>query len=122
MPIIDVLLVFGTDEQDSSGLAQRMADAIGEAMVASPGGVWVRLKTLPSVNYAENASVLAKGELPVFVTVLHATPPRGTELMTEVPKLTSAVARAADREVQRVHIEYAPPGAGRISFGGKLVE
>jgi phenylpyruvate tautomerase PptA (4-oxalocrotonate tautomerase family) len=122
MPIIEVLLVIGADEQYSSGLAQRLANTIGSAMDASPGNVWVRLETLPSVNYAENASTLSQDELPVFVSVLHATPPSGIELKTEVAKITNAVAQATERHSERVHIEYAPPGAGRVSFGGRLVE
>lgn len=35
--------------------------------------------------------------------------------------LTAALARASGRPAERVHLEYAPAGAGRIAFGGRLI-
>jgi hypothetical protein len=62
------------------------------------------------------------GALPLFVRILHARPPTGAALQAEVAALTTALARASGRPVERVHLEYAPAGAGRIAFGGRLVE
>lgn len=121
MPIIDVLMVIAPDEPCPDGLALELANAIGSAMGASPGRVWVRLQALSSACYAENQSPLARQELPLFIQVLHARPPNGRELGNEIALITSAAARVTGRPSDRVHIEYAPPGAGRMSFGGRLV-
>lgn len=43
-------------------------------------------------------------------------------LALEVAALTSSIARIAGRNPACVHIEYAPAAAGRLSFGGRLVE
>lgn len=122
MPIIDVLMVTDPDEPCRDGLALDLANAIGSALGAAPGRVWVRLQALSSACYAENQSPLGREELPLFIQVLHATPPTGSELRTEIALITRAAARVAGRPSERVHIEYAPPGSGRISFGGRLVE
>jgi hypothetical protein len=56
-----------------------------------------------------------------FVTVMHASPPSGAALHTEVTAITQTVAAWAGRTPTQVHVTYAPPGAGRQSFGGHLV-
>jgi len=65
---------------------------------------------------------LQEGELPAFVTILHAHPPAGAALAAEVLAVTSAVANCLGRPAERVHVQYAPAAAGRQAFGGKLVE
>lgn len=116
MPIVDVHCV---------GLPLPAADAlagvIGDALHLPPGRVWVRLHPLPAEHYAENGGPLP-GALPVFVRILHAHPPRGAALKAELAALTQAVAGACGRPAERVHTEYAPAGAGRMAFGGRLVE
>jgi phenylpyruvate tautomerase PptA (4-oxalocrotonate tautomerase family) len=121
MPIIDVLLVVSGEVEVPQGASQAIANAIGRALTAGPGRVWVRARALASADYAENENLLPQSELPVFVTVLHATPPEGHARAREVQAVTEAVAEALGRPVQSVHVEYAPPGRGRIAFGGKLV-
>lgn len=121
MPIVDVISVSGPDGGRCDGGAQAIADAIGRALGAEPGRVWVRLAVWPASDYAENDVVLADYEWPVFVTVLHASPPQGEARACEVATLTAAVAQCLRRPAERVHLEYAPPGAGRIAFGGRLV-
>lgn len=121
MPIADVMIVSATAADGSPAWAQAVADAIGSALHAAPGRVWVRLQWLPASLYAENGPPPGVTELPVFVTLLHASPPSGAALAAEVQAVTGAIAAAVGRPAERVHIEYAPPGAGRVAFGGTLV-
>ena len=120
MPVIDVCWV-GALASDADELAQRLADVVGDALGVAPGRVWVRLTPLPADRYAENGDPL-QGPLPLFVRLLHAHPPTGQALQAEVAALTTALAAATGRPAERVHLEYAPAGAGRIAFGGRLVE
>jgi len=54
--------------------------------------------------------------------VLKAKLPEVEHLRVEVDKLTASIARVTERPVENVHVLYLPRGAGRISFGGKLVD
>jgi phenylpyruvate tautomerase PptA (4-oxalocrotonate tautomerase family) len=119
MPVIDVLLV--KEGPSPAGLAPAIADAIGRAIDAPAGRVWVRLHFLPSEQYAENDGPIAD-ELPVFVSILEARPPSGDALAARVKAVTLAVAGAVSRPVERVHVEFAPPGSGRVAFGGRPLE
>jgi hypothetical protein len=104
-----------------SGTARTLATTLGALLQAPPGRVWVRMHNLAAVDYAENNVKVGGHELPVFVTILHARPPQGGELAREALAIARAVAIVLDRDAERVHVEYAPAGAGRIAFGGKLV-
>jgi hypothetical protein len=61
-------------------------------------------------------------DLPVFVTVLKRQSSQGAELDREVAALANAIAQVIGRSISRVHIEYAPAAAGRLAFGGRLVQ
>lgn len=117
VPILDLLLVADTVPP---ALAQAVADAAAGVLGAGPGRVWVRLHLLPPAHYAENG-VAAPSPLPVFVTLLHAHPPEGAARAAEVQALVAVLAPLLQRPSERVHIEYAAAGAGRIAFGGRLV-
>lgn len=122
MPIVDIEFVGGPDDAPPPSLAQAVADAAGPIFGTAPGGTWVRLRMLAAAQYAESALAVAPAERPVFVTVTRrALPDRGA-LTAEVAALTAAVARILQRPPARVHVEYAPAAAGRIAFGGTLVE
>ena len=120
MPVIDVCWV-GALPADADSLALRLADVLGDALAAAPGGVCVRLQHLPAEHHAENGDP-PHGVPPVFVRVLHTHPPTGAPLHAEVTTLTTAVAHATGRPPERVHLEYAPAGAGRVACGGRLLE
>ena len=122
MPIVEVAIVVSTATLLREGLAQELADACADVMNLPAGRLWLRLMPVSSAHYAENDSELTEDEFPVFVTVLHAAGPPGSTQNAEVAALSAAVAKVTDRPVDRVHIEYAPPGRGRMAFGGKLVE
>lgn len=72
-------------------------------------------------NYAENGASIEGNDLPVFVQVLHADWPTEEARVQEATALAAAIAICLGRQPERVHVEYAPPGRGRIAFGGKLV-
>jgi phenylpyruvate tautomerase PptA (4-oxalocrotonate tautomerase family) len=122
MPIVSIEVVVDVDRELERGLAQSLADAVGRTLNSPPGQTWVRLRTLGRDRYAENGSSVDDSELPVFVTVLERHCPVGSELQAEVAALTEAIAQVVRRPTASVHLEYAPSAAGRISFGGKLVQ
>jgi phenylpyruvate tautomerase PptA (4-oxalocrotonate tautomerase family) len=122
MPIIDVELVTGAAGVIAAGTAQSLADVVGRTLGSPPGQTWVRVRVLPRDHYAENGSPVAMTASPVFVTVLKRTHPARTELAREISALTEAIAQALGRPASCVHVEYAPAAAGRLAFGGRLVE
>ena len=122
MPILDIDIVQADGAAPpTASLTQTLADAAGRVFASTPGRTWVRLRTLPAAQYAENDVTLARDELPVFVTVLHAHPPEAAARAAEVAALTQAVAIGLGCAANRVHVQYAPAGAGRQAFGGSLV-
>ena len=122
MPILDIEIVQtdGAPPPDAA-LTQALAAAAGRALATQPGRTWVRLRTLPAAQYAENEYALAPDELPVFASLLHAHPPEGTALADEVAALTQALAACIGRDARHVHVQYTPAAAGRQAFGGVLV-
>ena len=122
MPIVHVELVTEPHATLRVGLAQSLANAVGRTFNSPPGQTWVRLRLLAREHYAENESLLDSTDLPVFVTVLKRALPERAALTVEIAALTSSIAKATGRNPASVHIEYAPAAAGRLSFGGKLVE
>ena len=122
MPIITVELVGESADVPERTLAQVLADSIGRALASPPGQTWVRLRWLARHDYAENDSSLSADQLPVFITIIKRKMPSPVELQAEVAAVTEAVAAAVGRASDQIHVEYAPPGAGRVSFGGKVVQ
>ena len=119
MPILDIELVQpDAAPPPAAALTQALANAAGRALGAAPGRTWVRLRVLPAAHYAESETAVAADELPVFATVLHAHLPQGDALVAEAATLTQALAACLGRSPQRVHVQYAPPAAGRQAFGG----
>ena len=121
MPIVDLEVVCQLPESQRLPSVALLASALGRVFGSDPGRTWVRLRALDASCYAENDSTLSATELPVFVTVLLATPSTGAALQAEVAAVTEAVAAWSAREPARVHVAYAPAGAGRQAFGGRLV-
>lgn len=121
MPLVDLEIV-GDATAAPEGLAQTLADEAGRIFGAAPGTTWVRVRMLDPRGYAESGAAVGIAERPVFVTVTKRQPPAGAALTEEASALTSAVARLVGWPVARVHVIYAPAAAGRIMFGGVLVE
>lgn len=118
MPIVDIEIV-GDADVVPPALAQTLADVAGRVFGSPPGTTWVRVRALAAAAYAENGSAAGR---PVFVTVIKRQPPSGPALAQEIGTLTRAIAQALGRPEEGVHVLYEPPGAGRIAFGGALVE
>jgi phenylpyruvate tautomerase PptA (4-oxalocrotonate tautomerase family) len=122
MPILDVEIVASASTQSlPASLTQSLADAAAQVFGAPNGTVWVKLRVIPSGRYAENGG-LPEDTYPVFVTVLKSRVKDGSELEAEVAQLTRIIAKRLKRPEANVHIIYQPDGAGRVAFGGKLVE
>ena len=122
MPIVDVEVVGPDAGADDGPLAQALADAAARVFGAPAATTWVRVRALAPNAYAENGAPLVAAELPVFVTVRRRDVPARDTLAGEVRALTDAVAAIVRRPAARVHVEYAPALAGRMAFGGTLVE
>jgi len=122
VPIFDIRFVASDSTTAQSPSAQELADALGKALGSQPGQTWVLLHAHPAALYAENEVRLTEADYPVFVTVLLAHPPDARARLEQVRAITAAVASCMVRPEERIHVEYAPSGAGRLAFGGKLVE
>ncbi len=122
MPIVDIRYVASESVEAQAPSAQELADALGKAVGSPPGKTWVRLHPHAGALYAENEVLLEEVEYPVFVTVLLARLPSAGAKAAQVRAITAAVATCFGRPEERVHVEYAPAAAGRLAFGGKLVE
>ena len=121
MPILDIERVLPEGADMPQGLSQALADAAGSVLGSAPGHTWVRLRSLPASAYAENGVPPDVNALPVFVTLLLAQAPQGEALAAQVLALTRAIAHTLGIDAARVHIQIAPPAAGRQAFGGGLV-
>jgi phenylpyruvate tautomerase PptA (4-oxalocrotonate tautomerase family) len=119
VPIVDVELVGDVDVTTET--TQRLADALGEALASRPGGTWVRVRRLERSRYAENGGVDDEVR-PVFVTVLERTRATGQDLVDRVARVTATVADVTGRDPSNVHVLFEDDAAGRLSFGGRLVE
>jgi len=119
VPVVDVELVGPADV--TAALTRRLADRVGEALGSRLGGTWVRVRELALDHYAENGG-LEDDVRPVFVTVLERARPRGGELAQKVARVTAAVAEVTGRPAEHVHVLFEDGAAGRLAFGGRLVE
>jgi phenylpyruvate tautomerase PptA (4-oxalocrotonate tautomerase family) len=120
VPVIDVEIV--GDVQAKAELGQRLADALGDALESQPRGTWVRVRHLPRDSYAESGGPLDDAIRPVFVTIMDQRRPQGEVLLRRIDKVTSVVADVIERNGDNIHVFYAEDGAGRVAFGGSLVE
>lgn len=122
MPIVDLQLVVADAALEPASFVRAVADVLGKVFNSPPGKTWVRASTLAAANYAENESDLPPQQLPVFVTLLLANPPEGDARVVQAAQVAQAIALVVGRDQSCIHIEYAPPGKGRIAFGGVLVQ
>jgi len=122
MPMVDVQLVGPVAEADRRDLARRIADAAGEVFASPRGETWVTLHFVATEAYAENGDGPPAGVQPVVVSIVQANPPTGAMLAEQVARLTRAIAAACGRPPENVHLVYQPKAAGRVAFGGRLVE
>lgn len=116
MPILDVEIVGQrAGEPPTEKLAERIADAVGEAWGVPKGQLWVKVQRLSAANYAENGP--PSKALPVFVRVLVRTKdpsvwPKRAE------SISIAVSAATGRERASIHVIFETDATGRVFFGG----
>jgi phenylpyruvate tautomerase PptA (4-oxalocrotonate tautomerase family) len=122
MPILDVEIVGPIPDEVRAGLAARIADAAAAVLSSPPHGTWVKLRFIDAREYAENGGGPTSGVEPVLVSILQAKPLSGPALAEQAARLTTAIATACRRPAQNVQIVFQAPAAGRVSFGGKLIE
>ena len=121
MPLVVIELI-GGETPVSPRLAPRLADALGKIFGSEPEQTWVRVRSLPLEAYAENDTAAPLGSNAVFVEVTKRDRPPSVLLATEAALIAAAVGQVCARPAERVHVIYEPPAAGRVAFGGKLVE
>ncbi len=121
MPILEVRVVGELAAGLAPGLAQRIADAAAQVLGSPPRGTWVAVEMVAPELYAENGGA-EPGLPPVLVRVLLRGGPPPDRLADQVAALTRAVAGCCGRPEESVHIVYEPAAAGRVAFGGRLVE
>lgn len=121
MPILEVEVVLRQNEALPAGVAAAIADAASQVFGSTPGSTWVRLRTVSPQNYAEDGGGPPEDVSPVFVSVLKARIGNQDTMQREASRLTAVIAGAVGRPVENVHLNYQPPGMGRVSFGGHLL-
>jgi len=121
MPIVDIQWVT-SESKVPDDLASRLADSLGDVFDAEPGHVWVRLSALPADCYAENGISRHQTPMPVFVRITHADPLPRESLASQARAVAAVVGPCLGRPSELVHVEFAPPGRGRMAFGGKILE
>lgn len=120
MPIVDVKIVGPNGAALPEGTAQALADALAVVFQAPARRVWMRVEQLAAHLYAENG--VSDQPHPVFVSVLHADLPPQGGLAAQALAVSKAVSACLGCETERVHVEYSPPGRGRVAFGGELLQ
>jgi phenylpyruvate tautomerase PptA (4-oxalocrotonate tautomerase family) len=113
MPILEVDVV----GRSTSGLARKIAAAAGP--IVGRGHTWVIVRKVAQADYAEDAGGAYR---PLLVKIMERRRPRGPRLKAEIRALTAAIAKACRHPAENVHILYEPDAAGRVAFGGVLVE
>lgn len=120
MPIVDLKVVIPAGTALPEGITKTVAEALAAVFQAPEGRVWVRLEPMAEHLYAENG--FGEGVHPVFITILHADLPHREALAAQALAVSKAVAGCLGRAPEQVHVEYAPPGRGRVAFGGRLLQ
>ena len=118
MPILEIQFVGEIPKVPN--LAQEVADAAGEILMAQKGGTWVKLSCLPANQYAESGG-LEEGVSPVFCTILRRQLPSTEVLAEQVARLSLEISRLSQRPKEHIHILHLPEARGRMAFGGTLV-
>lgn len=124
MPLILIEIVGPPPAVEAAPLAQSLADALGLTLGTPPGATWVRVRRTDAPDYAEqgvSVEDIAREGWPVFVEVLLARPGTPDEMTATMQRTTQAVAQVLQRPPARVHVMFAPAGAGRVAFGGHWV-
>ena len=119
MPILSIDAVEDAQRPLPQDLSRALADATGQVLGTPPGRTWVCLRRIPATDYGENHCDTPPAPLLVSLR-LRRLPPLG-ERPALVQALTQAIARAAQRAPEQVHLLLEPAASGHQAFGGELV-
>ncbi len=114
MPILSLDVVEDESAPLPSDAAQRIADAAGQVLGTPAGRTWVLIRPVPAQAYAENQS--PKAPAPLLVSLRMREVPSGQAREQQVQALTQAIARAAGRPAEQVHLVYEAPALGRQAY------
>jgi phenylpyruvate tautomerase PptA (4-oxalocrotonate tautomerase family) len=114
MPIVDITLI--GEVRAAPTLCVELAQAVGQALGAAAGSVWVTLTRQPTADYAENGP--PPEPPPVFVRVLARGDDRSTHA-AQARAIAGAVAERLARPIDRVHVIFEPHAEDRVYFGGR---
>ena len=120
MPIVTIKVVEQSVATHDRTIVQRLADKLGQVFGSEPQGTWVKLEYLPRSQYAENDAEDAQMQ-PTFVEILKKTLSSEDVLAREALVVSEVVATTLHRSQENCHVIYAPPGEGRVAFGGRLI-
>lgn len=119
MPLVKIEIVSNSDTREvpPESVTQSIADELGEVFGSPEAATWLRVKSIPRAQYAENGGVVPTEVQPVFVSITrrHAAV---QDLEKEAEAVAKYVAEALDRNREFVHVIYEPDAAGRVAFGG----
>jgi phenylpyruvate tautomerase PptA (4-oxalocrotonate tautomerase family) len=115
MPILDVEIVGPTQ----AGIAQSLADQAGVALETAPGKTWVKVRFLPSEQYAENGMPQGSTQ-PVFVSILTRSEIDSNRKSRVALALATQFSKVLGRSAENIHVIFELSAAGRIAFGGNL--
>jgi len=120
MPILTIDAVEDPQEPLPADLARAIAEAASEVLGTPRARTWVCLRRIPSADYAENG--VAQAPAPLLVELRLREPPEGPKRARMVLELTRAIASAARRDPDRVHLFVQAAAKGHQAFGGQLID
>jgi phenylpyruvate tautomerase PptA (4-oxalocrotonate tautomerase family) len=114
MPLIEIEFI-GDLPPAPGDLARQLADALGEVFQSGRGQTWVRLRSLPTDQYAENGEDHPLGAEAIFVSITNQNLPSATLHAHQANTIATVVATICQRSADRVHLIYEPPARGRVA-------
>lgn len=122
MAIVDIEVVIG--EGDDACLkpeqTRSIADALGRVFETGPNRTWVKIRYLPSQQYAHNEAPQGVVALPVFVSILKNRPPAPDQMSGQVAAIARELAPIVGRPTTSIHVLYEASARGRLGIGGVL--
>ena len=101
---------------------QEIADRLSELFQTDHRQTWVKVESQPRAHYAENGATPTDMVYPTFVEVLKAKLAEPEVLAVEADEIAVIVSGVLSCPKENTHILYLSEAAGRIAFGGKLLD
>jgi len=122
MAIIDVELVIreGKDSYLGQEQTRSIANTLGRIFGTKPNRTWVRIRYLPSGQYAENEAPEGPAVLPTFITILKNRPPEPAHIAGQMLEIAQGLSPIIGRPAESIHILYEATALGRLGIGGVL--